>query len=337
MQRFEAEHHSVAERGKQRCGDHVLVRVDELYVIVAVSDGVGSRPCDWLASSTTCHELIEAFVQSDTPLPERLQSAVLMAHRIVQNQSDECSGMLATLVAAVWENGDDCARIVSVGDSRIYSASATAVTQVSSDDSSAEIYTRFDKPHIVAGAAVTFPVITRAIGQQQPLAVEVQEIPFARGESLILATDGMNHVSTFEERTLSAVRSLSLSDGISQLVRHAADNFADDATIAILRRNDVPDRREYIDVLGKDEDYRQRGLFGHIVGATLLEQCTNRLTKGDWTGALACIEYAERFDVRFSRKELIVLLDLSATHSDTSLSAARNLREKLIRLIKRVS
>ncbi len=181
------------------------------------------------------------------------------------------------------------------------------------------------------------PVITKAIGQLQPLAVEVQEIPFAPGESLILATDGMYHVSTFEGRTLSAVRSFSLADGISQLVRHSADNFADDATIAILRRNDVSDRIKYIDVLEKGEDYRQHDLFGHIVGATLLEQCSDCLTKGNWTGAVTRMEYAEKFDIRLSRNNLIALLDIATANTGTLFSASRNVCDKLRQMIRRAS
>jgi len=336
MQRFETEHYSLAERGKGRCGDHVVVRVADPYVVLAVSDGVGSRPCDWLASQTTCNELVEHFVSGNTSMPERLRHSVESAHRIVQSQSGDCTGMLATLVVAVWKTGDDHAHIVSVGDSRIYLASATAIAQVSTDDSSAEVYKRFGKPHIVAGAAVTFPVITKAIGQLQPLSIEVEEIPFAPGESIILATDGMYHASSFEARLLTAVRTSSLADGISHLFRLCADEFADDATIAIVRRNDVPERETYRRVIESSGDYQLHQMFGHVTCSTLVGMLHETLVQNDLEKSLSYIRYAEKYDLRLSKSDLIRLLDTIVLHPHRNQPTGDMLFNRVRQMIKRL-
>jgi len=66
---------SQTEKGKSKCGDSFSFKVfHDTYAVLALSDGVGSKPCDWLASKTTCEKFIELFgekVQTDFS-PEKL-------------------------------------------------------------------------------------------------------------------------------------------------------------------------------------------------------------------------------------------------------------------------
>ena len=332
---FEIAGMSLAERGKARCGDYYIAKTVEPFVVLVLADGVGSRPCDYLASQTACNEFAEAFAKERRPVSKRLGASIEAAHRMVQTQSGDCSGMLSTLVAVVWEIGSPIAHIASIGDSRIYCASASAVSQISVDDTSAEVYKRFGKPHIEAGAAVAFPVVTKAIGQIRPLTVEVEEIPFQPGESLVLASDGMYHTTAFSDRVLTAVRTSSLDVGVSTLYRQCNDEFADDATIAILRRNELFERAEYKRIIASLEDYRNHQLFGHIICKVLVDMVQEELETNDLDSALLCIEYAGRYDLQLTKAELIGLLDLVAIHPQRNLPAGRQAFDTLRHLIKR--
>lgn len=160
-------------------------------------------------------------------------------------------------------------------------------------DTSAEVYRRFGKPHIVDGAVVTFPVITKAIGQAQLLEPVIRDVTFDPGDSLFLATDGMYHVRAFEERMHRAQCAIDLNDAALMLMRECNDEFADNATIAILRRDDfsATGREKYDTIIVSDEDYRQCGQHGHLVGKVLLRKIQDVIASTDFASVGHLLNY----------------------------------------------
>jgi hypothetical protein len=179
-------------------------------------------------------------------------------------------------------------------------------------------------------------VITKAIGQPKPLRFVAQKIPFGQGESLILASDGMYHVPSFEDRLLSAVQASSLNEGISQLTRKCVDEFANDATIAILRRSDIADIQVYRRCIEYAKDYRVEGLFGHVAARVCCSMMQETIAANDMSASLRLFEYVESHNLMLSRKESIGLLDLIAVHPHRNTPAARELFDRLRRFIRRM-
>ena len=62
---------------KSRNGDHALVRNQgEGLVVLAVADGVGSRPCDWRASEVACATAVEGIEEASGPLTGRIEAGI---------------------------------------------------------------------------------------------------------------------------------------------------------------------------------------------------------------------------------------------------------------------
>jgi hypothetical protein len=218
--------------------------------------------------------------------------------------------MLSTLVAVVWPKNDDWILCVGIGDSRIYRFAAREDLLLTEDDVGRVVLSLNNEVVLSAGAPVFSPRLTKALGQRDELQFEVRKCEFLEGESLALATDGMHGKGVFLSGLREALHREDLGTAVPSLVRHCSSLNQDDAALVVLRRNDVARAQSrYMASVIRMQDFREEGLWGHIVCLVPEVMLREAVDAGDSDRAQVCLEYAQRFSVRLRRDVLIAILD----------------------------
>jgi serine/threonine protein phosphatase PrpC len=178
--------------------------------LFVVADGMGGHRAGDIASRMATTE-IKAFFDSDdidedawpkgdvdelTPDQARLVSAVKLANqRIFQASIGNRSvqGMGTTIVGAVFNRRDRTIHIAHVGDSRAYRIRDGELTQLTRDHSLLNDYLLV-MPNLTDAQRERLPsnVITRALGMQDAVAVDVALDEVEPGDVYVLCSDGLN-------------------------------------------------------------------------------------------------------------------------------------------------
>lgn len=175
--------------GKVRDHNEDGYLVDDGLALAAVADGMGGHAGGEVASATA----IEAFHASFTD-HGGMRDAVLAANDAVLDRADgdeSLHGMGTTFTAAVL--GDDGTLLIGhVGDSRAYLLRDNELSRVTTDHSLVE--------ELVAAGELTAEeakqdrrrsMITRAIGLDSDLAVDLHPVVLVPGDRVIICSDGL--------------------------------------------------------------------------------------------------------------------------------------------------
>lgn len=163
--------------------------------VFAVCDGMGGAAAGEVASRLAVDTLIERLcaVKSEEDRRRAITEAVTAANRLIYTQAAQdptLQGMGTTLVAAAIQ--DHHALICHVGDSRCYLFRAGRLTRQTNDHSLVEEQVRLG--YMTTQDAKRSPlknVITRAIGTQQSVEPEINELVIEPGDILLLCSDGL--------------------------------------------------------------------------------------------------------------------------------------------------
>jgi serine/threonine protein phosphatase PrpC len=191
-------------------------------ICLAVADGVGGEAHGDVASRTAIATLLKEYYQGpgDIAVQQRLKNGVAKANAAVLQASDELRsyGTATTLVAAVILA--DRAVIANVGDSRAYviSRPKAIARQISLDHSLVQEQVRMGilAPE-EAEQAPNKNVITRALGTDPAVKVDVFEVPLVPGDTVLLCSDGLVRVVTDTE-IADIVASNPISTAVDKLV-----------------------------------------------------------------------------------------------------------------------
>jgi protein phosphatase len=131
-----------------------------------------------------------------TPDQSRLVSAVKLANqRIFQTsiRNRSVQGMGTTVVGALFDRNDRKINVAHVGDSRAYRIRGDDITQLTRDHSLLNDYLLV-MPNLSDAQKERLPsnVITRALGMQQAVAVDVSVADVEPGDVYLLCSDGLN-------------------------------------------------------------------------------------------------------------------------------------------------
>jgi protein phosphatase len=183
----------------------------ESPTLFAVADGMGGHAGGEVASRLAVDTLTVAFGRQ--PSGTGLSEAVTEANTVVWQHSldnPELRGMGTTLtaVALVQEDGHDVLALVNVGDSRSYRFHDGQIAQITTDHSLAEEMVR--SGDMTAAEAAVHPhrhILTRALGAQEDVAVDLWRIRPVRGDRYLLCSDGLTNELNAQqiEEVLSAV------------------------------------------------------------------------------------------------------------------------------------
>ena len=171
--------------------------------IFVVCDGMGGARAGDIASKlaveafmTFCQAL---FNMESEPLPEEV---VAVAARQANSELCQCSvtdpgcrGMGTTLVGGIYKSGR--VALVNVGDSRAYLVKDSAIEKITTDHSLVEELVK--NGALTREQAKTHPrknVVTRALGVDPNVKVDVFTLDLSPGEILILCSDGLSNTMT---------------------------------------------------------------------------------------------------------------------------------------------
>lgn len=162
------------------------------FPVFAVADGMGGHAAGEVASGLTADHLLQLGADGE-PTGERLVSTIRAANRAIFNRSlsEPLLRGMGTTVCALSIVGDRIA-IVNVGDSRVYTVRNGAFTQVSKDHS--YVGELVDAGEITWAQARSHPhrnIVTRALGIEPDVSVDMWDIPAVAGERFLLCSDGL--------------------------------------------------------------------------------------------------------------------------------------------------
>lgn len=163
--------------------------VGDLGELLVVCDGMGGHAAGEVASRLAVDTIIEAYyADAAAELPEALERAFVAANALVYRQGNGSMG--TTAVAAVLHH--DALHVANVGDSRAYLVRDGTIRQITRDHS-------FVGDQVAAGLLTPAQarvsahrnIITRAIGHQAQVTVDVFRWPLQIGDLVLLCSDGL--------------------------------------------------------------------------------------------------------------------------------------------------
>src|SRR6202161_4155201 len=185
-----------------------------------------------------------------------LRDAILRANKIIfqtARTQPQCEGMGTTVVGALFF--DNKVSIAHVGDSRLYRLRAATLEQITMDHSLLqELVDRgFYSPE-EAQRAANKNYVTRALGVEPNVEVEVQEVPVQKGDFYALCSDGLSDMVEDDDMHLTLTTfGANLDTVAKQLIQLANDNGGRD-NISVVMANVLdafPARRGIVDkILG---------------------------------------------------------------------------------------
>jgi protein phosphatase len=212
--------------------------------LFVLSDGVGGQQKGEVASRLAVETVLEGFSSAKSgevhkPLLSRLvQSANLQVYE--QGQASAANaGMAATIVACALRA--DRAVIAHAGDSRCYLLREGKAKQVTRDHTIAAEQVRLGI--LSAGEAAESPnrhLLSRSVGNDLVLNVEVDELQVQKGDVILQCSDGL-HASVVPDDMISVVaRAGSMSTAVERLVELANQRDGNDnVSVQLIRVHDV--------------------------------------------------------------------------------------------------
>ncbi|MGF7185703.1 protein phosphatase [Desulfitispora alkaliphila] len=198
--------------------------------LFVVADGMGGHAAGEVASSLAIQE-VKKYICTDKELiiPEDLERAVLKANEAIYNKSkeeEECNGMGTTLTVAkihqakLW--------VTHVGDSRIYLVRNNEIKLLTEDHSLVAELVK--KGKITESEAKLHPqknMLTRAIGTQAIVNVDVFSHEIQKEDLIILCTDGLSNLVD-SQQMMETLLNQSIEKGVKKLVDKALDRGGHD-------------------------------------------------------------------------------------------------------------
>lgn len=222
------------------------------YTLAIVADGMGGHQAGDTASRLAVDTVSEALRSLEAGLTteqmrEALTNAILRANRVIYelaSQDMKYHNMGTTIVAVLLEG--TAGVIAHIGDSRIYKMSSQSIEQLTEDHSL--VNELLKSGQITDEEAEHHPrknVLTRALGTDPDVTVEVGTITVEPGETLVLCSDGLsNRVS--EEQMSATVFSSDYSleakaDILLQMALQAGGE--DNITVVLLEQTEASAER----------------------------------------------------------------------------------------------
>jgi protein phosphatase len=197
---------ALSDAGRVRPNNEDALDWDSSAGLFVVADGMGGCNGGEVASGLAVRALLGEFRQLPLTLPRqerglpalssaalRLCSAILKANRTVYDaslQDPQLAGMGTTLVATLFQG--QRAIIASIGDSRVYRCRGGQLEQLTVDHTVLQEQIEYG---LISPAQARYlgsrGLITRALGVEPGLEVDVQEQPLVSGDIYLLCSDGL--------------------------------------------------------------------------------------------------------------------------------------------------
>ena len=256
------------DTGRVREHNEDTIASDVDVGLLVLADGMGGYNAGEVASGiavkTITNLVREGLAREDLGTIDRstglarpsivLRDAITRANKIIYQTARsqaECEGMGTTVVAALFY--DNRVSIAHVGDSRLYRQRGSQIAQVTMDHSLLqELVDRgFYSPE-EAQRAANKNYVTRALGVEPQVEVEVQEHPVDKGDIFILCSDGLSDMVEDEDIRLTiSTFGANLDTVAKQLIQLANENGGrDNVSVVLAQANEAfPASRGVMDKL----------------------------------------------------------------------------------------
>jgi PPM family protein phosphatase len=256
-------HVEVTHVGKVRDHNEDAIGSQPEIGLWVLADGMGGYNAGEVASGIAVKTVIELVTQA-CKRPEKrnevepgtgymrqtiaLRDAVHRANKIINQTAQtqpQCEGMGTTLVASLFY--DDRVSIAHVGDSRMYRMRGNRFEQVTMDHSLLqELVDRGFYSQEEAQRSTNRNYVTRALGVEANVEVEVQELDVQKGDYFLMCSDGLpdmvededihltistfnNDVKTIGEQLIKLTNDNGGRDNVSVVLVRVTDSFPADA------------------------------------------------------------------------------------------------------------
>jgi PPM family protein phosphatase len=180
---------SATDQGRVRSNNEDAFLIDDQRALFAVADGMGGHRGGEVASHTAI-EALRAAIANGTPLHD----AITRANTAVLTRAagdDELTGMGTTMTAVVAIGGRQLL-IGHVGDSRAYMLHEGTLRRATDDHSLVEELVR--EGRLTPEQAEAHPqraIVTRALGVDDPVDVDLYTLDVEAGDRVLLCSDGL--------------------------------------------------------------------------------------------------------------------------------------------------
>lgn len=218
--------------------------IENAYLFI-VADGMGGHKAGEVASSMAVKEITShikqnasKYIHSGGDVLDLIRSAVLHANDTIYKTSmaeSSCMGMGTTLSMALIKN--HTLYVGHVGDSRIYLIRDNRITRLTEDHSLvAELLKNGSIKPEEANNHPQKNVITRALGSECTLEVDVFQQELDWGDYVIICTDGLSNMVCEEEILDSIENSSDIEDACDELINKAKEKGGfDNITLVIIQ------------------------------------------------------------------------------------------------------
>jgi len=299
---------SINEKGKAKCGDFFLYREleDERIIILTLSDGVGSRHHDYVASHTACSVFVDSFIDDKSlGLPLRFKTAIQKADKAVSEpENPSHKGMMCTFVGVVWDTTKNYILYESIGDSRLYKHSPTGVYQISTDSKKAVLMRdKSGKLLKQSGVLIIREGLTNALGYNGAT-IDIKKMDFMPGESFILCTDGMYSISEFDTLLEESLHRPELKKSMEKFINKGQELFDDDASMVVMQRNDQPINYKelYYNIIQQFSDFRQNNIMAHLLSDFIQNEILSQIEIQDADTIKKYSLYIEKYNILLSEE-----------------------------------
>jgi protein phosphatase len=228
-----------------------ILQDHELYI---VADGMGGHRAGDVASKLATEAIVDFFRATaaedftwpfhfDSRMSEeenRLLTGIKIANRQIverSSRSRECHGMGTTVVGALFSGKKGKMYIGHVGDSRAYRVRGGEIRQMTRDHSLVNDYL-LAMPELTDEQKSELPknVITRALGMQEHVSVDLQGDDASVGDCYVLCSDGLSGMIEDNEILDIVSRSGNIEEACRRLIAVANEHGGEDNITAVLVR-----------------------------------------------------------------------------------------------------
>jgi serine/threonine protein phosphatase PrpC len=219
--------------------------------LFVLADGMGGYNAGEVASSIAVKTVLDfvnagvaredrAAIEPDTGLMRQtiiLRDAIVRANKIIHQTAHShsgCEGMGTTIVACLFY--DDRISIAHVGDSRLYRVRQNRLEQITMDHSLLqELVDRGFYSREEAERSTNRNYVTRALGVEPTVVVDMQDVPVEKGDIFILCSDGLPDMVDDEDIHLTiSTFSANLDTAGQQLIQLSNEHGGKDNISVIL-------------------------------------------------------------------------------------------------------
>jgi PPM family protein phosphatase len=234
-----AEHFEKSDTGRQRRAneDSFFVRAP-LFV---VADGMGGAQAGEVASRLAA-ETFSRGLPDDGTSEQRLEARVREANQRIHevSQEDRALNGMGTTITAAYLDGEELS-LAHVGDSRAYLLRGGELTRLTRDHTLVEELVR--RGELTEQEAAEHPqrsIITRALGPEPDIDIDLHTHPVQAGDVLLLCSDGLTGMIGEDEVQQILRDAASLRDAGRALVDAANEaGGRDNITVVLFRVDEV--------------------------------------------------------------------------------------------------